>query len=170
MDEIGFKKDSTPYLVFACTKCHQFSYVKTTQKTKRCLRCRRIHQVTNLSKSGEVVVGITTALNRVKEKQNQLGYPELKTEYEFSIRGDNEPNIATNRKRNVEQEEEDNYDNAFKSLLKEIGVIYSQFPAYLIRTLAIDYQIPVNLIPILTRKFVKNKTISQLENGYYQVV
>ena len=77
MDEVGLAKDESNYIVFSCTKCHQYSYVKTTQKTKKCLRCNRTHQVQTLLGSGEIVKGMTAAVERVKVLQNELAEKEL---------------------------------------------------------------------------------------------
>lgn len=54
MEDTAWKKDETPYLVFACRKCRQYTYVKTTQKSKKCARCRRTHTVSDIMGSGEV--------------------------------------------------------------------------------------------------------------------
>ncbi|MHA2220106.1 MAG: DUF1922 domain-containing protein, partial [Candidatus Hodarchaeales archaeon] len=55
MEDIQFKKDETPYLIFACYKCKQFLYAKTTQKTRKCLRCGRMHKIEKIIDSGEIV-------------------------------------------------------------------------------------------------------------------
>ena len=67
-----WKRDKKPYLVFKCKKCHQYSYVKINQKTKKCLRCGRTHQVRLIIPTGEIVYGITAALELVKEKQSKF--------------------------------------------------------------------------------------------------
>ncbi|MCK4859155.1 MAG: hypothetical protein KAS87_01200, partial [Candidatus Omnitrophica bacterium] len=85
MEEIAFKKDETPYLVFVCKKCRQYSYVKTVQKTKKCLRCGRTHQVKDILNLGEIVSGMTEAVNTVKRKQTELAIPEFRSEGDFVV-------------------------------------------------------------------------------------
>ena len=55
-------------IVFQCTKCNQFTYAKATQKRKKCPRCGKNHLVAEMK--GEIVNGSTTAMNRVKQLQN----------------------------------------------------------------------------------------------------
>jgi len=79
MEEGALKKDQNPYLLFACSKCKQYLYVKTTQKTKKCLRCGRQHKVSSIINSGEIVRGITKAVEMVQFRQNELAIIELGT-------------------------------------------------------------------------------------------
>ncbi len=88
MEEAGFKKDETPYIIFPCSKCKQYMYVKTTQKTKRCLRCGRSHKVVSINDSGEIVEGITEAVNTVKQKQAEFAIKENGNIPEFRAIGD----------------------------------------------------------------------------------
>ena len=85
MEEIAFKKDESPYLVFTCKKCRQYSYVKTTQKTKKCLRCGRTHQVKDILSLGEIIYGMTAAVEVVKQKQTELAIPEFRSEGDFVV-------------------------------------------------------------------------------------
>ena len=96
MEENTFDKDKTPYLVFACKKCQQFSYVKTSQATKKCLRCGRSHRVKSILGEGEIVYGMTLAVNTVKRNQNQLTFPEFRSQGDFIINS-NRINNKTNR-------------------------------------------------------------------------
>ena len=89
MEDVGFKKNETPYLVFACKKCKEFSYVKTIQKTKKCLRCGKTHQVRDILNKGEVVNGMTEAVNAVKRKQNEIAIPEFRSGGDFVITASN---------------------------------------------------------------------------------
>ena len=84
-------KDQKPYLIYACLNCKQFSYVKTTQKTAKCLRCGRFHKVSKILHKGEIVKGITAAMNHVKEKQNQLSINESKFQLNLRTEGDFSP-------------------------------------------------------------------------------
>jgi hypothetical protein len=91
MEKGKWKRDETPYLIFQCSKCQQYSYVKTTQKTKKCLRCNHTHQVQHLLGKGEIVKGMTAAVERViilqnKLSRNNLGRnPDLVSEKGFSL-------------------------------------------------------------------------------------
>ena len=105
MEEIAIKKDETPYLIFACKKCKEYSYVKTTQKTKKCLRCGRTHQVQRILNDGEVVCGMTEAVNSVKRKQNELAIPEFRSGSDFVVSINN---IATPRSKKKLWDTKDN--------------------------------------------------------------
>lgn len=168
MGDNTFKSDTTPYLVFACTKCHQYSYVKTTQKTKKCLRCNRTHKVADILKTGEIVKGITNALKYVKEKQNQLANPDLVSENEFVIGSDLIIKENPNNKIIVLDEEE-SIEQKFGLLLKEIGKFYSTFPRYAIEALSDKYNIPQSSLKNLIRKFEKIQVLIKLENGYFKL-
>ncbi len=80
--------------MFKCDKCAQYIYVNTKQKTKKCLRCGCTHQVKNIREKkieSETVLGLTTAVNKIKELQNtfaiqELGKtPDLRTEKDFHV-------------------------------------------------------------------------------------
>ncbi len=83
MEEVGWRKDENPYLIFTCSKCTQYLYVKTTQKSKKCLRCGRQHKVSSIINSGEIVKGMTKAVEMVKTRQNELAVEELGAKPEF---------------------------------------------------------------------------------------
>ncbi|MFW9987735.1 MAG: hypothetical protein ACFFC3_03690 [Candidatus Odinarchaeota archaeon] len=59
-------------------------YVKCTQKTKRYLRCKHSHVVSEIEIMGEIVYGMTQAVKLVKKKQNELGIKELGSTSQFS--------------------------------------------------------------------------------------
>lgn len=58
------------YLVFQCSKCHEYTYAYLGQKGKKCPRCGRYHQIERIQ--GEIVSNITNAMIKVKEKQNLI--------------------------------------------------------------------------------------------------
>ncbi|MHA1292432.1 MAG: hypothetical protein ACTSQJ_07175, partial [Promethearchaeota archaeon] len=62
MEEIRWKRDKTPYLIFNCNKCKQYLYVKTIKKKKKCLRCGFVHKVKNIKYSKNIVYGLTSAV------------------------------------------------------------------------------------------------------------
>jgi hypothetical protein len=162
LSEEGWKRDNTPYLVFACKKCHQYSYVKITQKTKKCLRCGRMHQVNSIISEGKIVNGMTAALEMVKRKQAELAeYPEFQVEQSFSIITKfSEPSYKDINKRKRKsifslENEEENYDIRFKEMLTELSKMYPTFPKYLIDSMADKYAIPGKFIPSLIRKLIK---------------
>ncbi|MBD3353313.1 MAG: hypothetical protein GF364_17665 [Candidatus Lokiarchaeota archaeon] len=64
------------YIVFLCSKCHQYTYAKVDQKGKKCPRCRRFHKVTDVK--GTVVEGCTKAMRLVKKKQNEKFHSKTK--------------------------------------------------------------------------------------------
>ncbi|MFX1406871.1 MAG: DUF1922 domain-containing protein [Promethearchaeota archaeon] len=167
MEEKTFKKDTTPYIVFRCSKCKQFSYVKSTQKTKKCLRCGRTYQVRSLLTSSEIVYSMSAAVKAVQEKQNKLGLKKsdgaitLSTESDFII-------IPSNSKKTIPSTSTDNYSEIFYKLLKELSRQNKTFPRYLIEIGAENYGIPASEVKLLIHEFL-NKEILILfkNNGYY---
>lgn len=172
MDESTFEKDKTPYLVFACKKCQQFSYVKTSQKTKKCLRCGRPHQVESVLDEGEIVYGMTLAVNTVKRKQNELAVPEFRSQNDFIINTkkiyNNNNTLSIIKRKNGNEP-----DNTlkFEALLRELSKLYGKFPRYMIEIMAENSGISSQDLLILMKEF-KNKgflTILKDEDFYYKV-
>ncbi len=177
MEENAFKKDETPYLVFVCKKCHQYSYVKTTQKTKKCLRCGRTHQVKDLLRLGEIVNGMTEAVNTVKKKQTELAIPEFRSEGDFVV--------ATNKfstrtpikksKNKVLSNKDSNkiidFKEQFIEILLELSKLYGKFPKYMLEIMAENYEIPALELKLLIKSFKKQGILTELknENFYYQL-
>ena len=164
MEDIEFKKDETPYLIFACKKCQQYSYVKTVQKTKKCLRCGRTHQVREILEGGEIVNGMTEAVNTVKSKQNELATPEFRSGSDFVV-GTNRVARPKNKRKVVKDEEnqEVDYVEKFNEMLLELSNLYTQFPKYMIEIMAEDYQIPAIELETLVRSAKKSGTL--IKNG-----
>lgn len=172
MEESTFQKDETPYVVFACSKCSQFSYVKTTQKTKKCLRCGRMHQVKNVLTLGEIVLGMTQAVHTVKEKQNELARKKIGGEPNFRAKDDFSINANLEFKRESESFKpsfngEKDYIHMFERLLRELSLTYSSFPKYIIEILADNYGIPQSELKELIRQFKRRGILQVRENRDY---
>ncbi|HEC37257.1 hypothetical protein LCGC14_0796410 [marine sediment metagenome] len=172
MEEVGFKKDETPYIVFPCSKCKQYMYVKMTQKTKRCLRCGRHHKVVSIINSGEIIDGITNAVDMVKQKQTEFATKESGSVPEFRAMGDfkssNKIKFCTvQKKENLDINED--YSADFKRMLSEISNMYKKFPYYLIEIMAEDYNIPETELKILVRNSITNGILNQAERNLYEL-
>ena len=173
MEDVEWKRDETPYLVFACYKCHQYSYVKTTQKTKKCLRCGHSHKVQNLLNKVETVNGMTNALNRVKYLQNEYGEQELKGTPDFAAEGSFKI-VSKNKKDTAilpikNEDEEDENERLFDSfilLLRELSKIYRTFPKYIIEMMAEDKNIPQSEISNLIRRSLKEGYLNCHSGSY----
>ncbi len=168
MEDDNIKKDETPYLIFACKKCKEYSYVKIGQKTKKCLRCGRSHQVRDIINDGVVVYGMTEAVNIVKRKQNELAIPEFRSGSDFvvvthSIAG------SKSRLKSVRNEgPEIDYTEKFTEMLLELSKLYNRFPKYLIEIMSEDYGIPVIALETLIRSAKKRGTlIKKGDNDLY---
>jgi len=159
------------YLIFACTKCKQYSYVKTTQKTKKCLRCGRNHLVEKILDSGVIINGITKALEAVKARQNGLAIKDskgglnLRSENDFVIKKES-------RKPKVLKIKELNYDELFKKILIEIknSLIYSAkkgVPGYYIDMISKERNIPLENVKSLKKVFLKNNSLQLSNNCFY---
>ena len=170
MEEIAFKKDETPYIIFACRKCQQLAYVKTTQKTKKCLRCGRTHQVNSLSK-GEIVYGMTAAVDIVKKKQSELAIPEFRSDSDFIVA----TNYITRPKSRISAsigiDQESDYNGKFNEMLMELSKLYGKFPKYLLEIMAENYGIPNQDLPYLITEFNKKGILTLLrdEDFYYKI-
>ncbi|MBA7564642.1 hypothetical protein ES708_06305 [subsurface metagenome] len=179
MEETAFKKDETPYLVFTCKKCRQYSYVKTTQKTKKCLRCGRTHQVKDILGLGEIVYGMTAAVNTVKQKQTELATPEFRSEGDFVVATNQFPSRTPVKKSKSkvlsDKNNDKNIDNEFKEqfseVLLELSRLYGKFPRYMLEIMADNYGIPAVELKMLIKSFKKQGIITVLKNEdfYYQL-
>ncbi len=132
MEDITIKKDETPYLIFKCKKCKEYSYVKTAQSTKKCLRCGRVHQVREILKNGEVVYGMTEAVNTVKKNQNELAIPEFRSGSDFVV-ASLSVTLPKSRVKAVKNEDQIiNYKENYAEMLFEISKLYKRFPKYML--------------------------------------
>lgn len=162
MENLKRKNDSNPYVVFTCAKCHQYLYVKKTQIVKKCLRCRKTHQVKIILDKGEIVYGISNAVNRIKELQNSFGNAQFSTETEFRVA------LKKNLKKYNLYTDTD-YEKVFSNLLNTLSSKYREFPLYMIQLMAKDYQIPSLELKILIKKAIKEKSlILSKKKSYYR--
>ncbi len=172
MEESALKKDKTPYLIFACNKCQQYFYVKTTQKTKKCLRCGRSHQVKHILNEGQIVYGMTQAVNTVKQKQNELAVPEFRSHGDFVITTNkisNNTNIIPPSAKKIKDKTESIIK--FKRLLGELSNLYEKFPVYMIEIMAENSGISSQELPHLIKTFKKRGYLILLkeEDFYYKI-
>ena len=166
MKEIAWKRDETPYLVFACDNCKQYTYANTTRKTKKCARCRHLNVIENVIENGELVNGISIAVEMVKLRQNELAIkelgtsPEFRTPDDFKISISIENDFAKNEKESVNE-----YRAKFNKVLKELYELYKEFPFYLIELNAEKYEIPLSEVKLLVRSYQKEgKLIETAKN------
>ncbi len=177
MEEIAFKKDETPYLVFTCKKCQQYSYVKTTQKTKKCLRCGRAHQVKDILGLGEVVYGMTAAVDTVKHKQTELATPEFRSEGDFVVATNKFPTrtpVKKSKRKVLSDKDSDktiDFEEPFSEILLELSKLYGKFPKYMLEIMAENYGIPALELKLLIKSFKKQGILTVLKNEgfYYQL-
>jgi hypothetical protein len=170
MEEGKWEKDKTPYLIFECKKCKQYLYVKTTQKWKKCLRCGRNHVVSNILNSGEIVNGMTAAVEIVKKKQNEFGKKELGSTPEFRTHGDFTITIKKLDDRTlVDEKSSKETSSQFRKILTEISLTYKKFPLYTIEIMAEDFGIPSSKLKHLTKRFLKKGILVQVDDSYYTV-
>ncbi len=171
MENIGWKRDDTPYIVFECKKCNQFMYVKETQKSKKCLRCGRSHKVSDIKDNGEIVNGMTKAVKAVKERQNELAlkefgsHPEFKSLKDFRIM----KNIKRVAEFNSTKIIDNDYQIKFKKVLIKLSEMYNKFPLYMIEMMAEDYGIPESEIKLITTKLIRQGILVRLNNNSYKI-
>jgi hypothetical protein len=167
MEEIAIKKDETPYLIFACKKCQQYSYVKTSQKTKKCLRCGRSHQVQGILKDRDVVYGMTEAVNAVKRKQNELSIPEFRSGGDFVVARRSVALLKSRAKAVKNEDQIINYKEKFTEMLFELSKLYKRFPKYILDIMAEDYGIPAIELKTLIRNAKKSGMLIKNDDDYY---
>ena len=168
MEEGRWKKDATAYLIFECKKCKQYLYVITTQKRKKCLRCGRNHIVSNILISGEIVNGMTAAVEKVKIRQDEFGKKELGETPEFRAYGDF--TVAVKKSNDLilkDEESSKKISSQFKKMLREISSTYNKFPLYIIEVMAENYGIPSSELKHLTKRFQKKGILIQLDDYFY---
>jgi len=146
-------------------------YVKQTQKTKKCLRCRRTHKVSDINNSGEIVKGMTRVVETVKEKQHELAIKELGTAPEFRSFGDFRlHNLSRNKKKEVETfREEIDYLPQFKKMLIKLVELYTKVPYFAFEIFAENYNIPKAELKILFHFFQKKGVILRDSDYAYRI-
>ena len=171
MEEVGWKKDENPYLIFICSKCKQYSYVKTTQKTKKCLRCGRQHRVSSIINSGEIAKGMTKAVEMVKSRQNELVVKELGSVPEF--RATDDFTIKSKVRRSSKKISEINtvpdFSGRFLQMIQEISGLYDEFPYYVLEFMAENYDIPLSELKILVNNSQKEGFLIRLKDNLYVI-
>ena len=177
IEEMTWKRDETPYIIFPCKNCGQYTYAKETQKSKKCLRCGRSHTVSRIRSIGEIVKGMTSAVELVKQKQNELALeelgngPEFRTSSDFKITNKISPKKPALPEFQVKNNEgnEDDYLDTFKKMLLELSKSYKEFPLYLIEIMADNYNIPDTELKLLIRNFQKQGILTRLHNYSYKI-
>jgi hypothetical protein len=152
-------------------------YVKPTQKTKKCLRCRRTYQVSKIERELTIdeVEGMSTAVERIKELQHQLAVeelgaePDLTTSTRFTITSDlpievKKPQKKSQSKRNNNSTSE----QKFSHLLCQLSKKYISFPKYLIGLASMDYGIEPSESDLLIRRFIKEGKLKCSNDNYFK--
>jgi len=127
------------------------------------LRCGRTHQVRNILKNGEVVSGMTEAVNAVKRKQNKLATPEFRSEGDFFFATHNVVRPKSMKNALKSKDQEIDYTCKFTEMLVELSKLYKRFPNYILEIMAKDYGIPMIEVKTLIRK--AKKTGILIKNG-----
>jgi len=172
MEEIAWKKDETPYVVFPCSKCRQFMYAKANQKSKRCVRCGRSHLVKDITERGELVLGISIAVELVKQRQDELAIQELGTRPDFRTSNDffiANPSSSKNISEIRKNEHNGEYEGTFRKMLQELSQKYESFPLYIIEIMGDNYGIPKSELKLLTRAFQKRGVLRRLRDYSFQL-
>jgi len=171
MEDGNWEKDKTPYLIFPCGKCHHFIYVKTSQKTKKCLRCGYTHAVKNILKTGEIINGMTEAVKLVKIKQNELAvkelghHPDFKTTSDFKVDNYQEKVLCSIKT----GDDENMFEKKFKKMLIKIASSYKNFPFYILEIMGTEYDIPKSELKYLIKNFQVKGFLTKCNDGAYTI-
>ena len=161
----GRTKDTTPYVIFACSKCTQYRYAKTTQISCKCLRCGRAHLVRKVLHSGEIVKGISAALETIKQKQNKIGgTPALRSEGDFVVA---RPLLPPEKSEITPSpsRKDGGYYGKFLEMLATIRDQYSEFPEHVLSMLAEDFGIPTTELISLKNRALREQTLKKGKYG-----
>ncbi len=170
MEEIAWKSDETPYLVFSCKKCNQYTYAKTTRKSKKCARCSHLNIIEEVKVNGEVVNGISIAVEVVKLRQNQFAIEELGTSPEFRTVDDFKITTTSQKEFSIIKDDKDeDYYSKFSLGLQELHGLYKKFPIYMIELIAEKYSIPESEIKLLIKTFQKERKLIKTNGNLYKL-
>ena len=172
MEGKAWERDTTPYILFSCKKCHQYTYVKGTQHFKKCVRCGYTHKVSKVVHHGEIVNGISRAVELVKQKQNELAIKELGSEPEFRTSGDFViAGKEIKQKKNLKLDSVDHdYSEIFEAMLYKLSESHKTFPFYIIEIMAEIYGIPQTEVKLLVRTFQKTGILKRLKDGQFRTI
>jgi len=171
MEDGNWETDKTPYLIFPCGKCHQFIYVKTSQKTKKCLRCGYTHTVKNILNTGEIINGMTDAVKLVKFKQNELAvkelghHPDFKTTSDFKV-GNYQEKVSHSTKNS---EDKNILEEKFEKMLIKIASSYKNFPFYILEIMGNEYDIPKSELKLLIKNFQIKGYLTKYNDSTYSI-
>jgi len=187
------------YVVFKCLKCKQYTYAKTTQKSKKCPRCNANYKtiiiLNNLPKfDGILVDGLINASQTVKRLQFEISifktqsFNSLTSSISLENRITKSNNILSTKTLQVKKLEEDplyeytlkkqEIDEWFIKLINFLKCIQVQekidenigFPEYVLDISITELGIPNNLKTQLIQKFKKSQNVIKLNNGNYFVI
>ncbi|MFX0021521.1 MAG: hypothetical protein ACFE9S_04295 [Candidatus Hermodarchaeota archaeon] len=169
MEDKVWERDTTPYILFRCERCRQYTYVKTIQKSKKCVRCGYTQKVSKIRNYGKVVKGISKVVELVKQKQNEIAIKELGSEPEFRTSGDFIIAGMPKRQDIIVNGYSDNEDylERFKQMLSNISESYNSFPYYIIEIMAENYGIPHPEVKLLTRKLQKQGSLIRKDSEFF---
>lgn len=164
MDET--KKDKTPYIVFACKKCNQYIYAKSSQKNKKCSRCGHAHRMSEMISSGTIVNGISNALCVIKNKQDELA---------LKVQG-SPPKLRPFDKRQIDlvsgQDALGSEKNSTSNFTKDLMAffkIHEEIPKYAIELLAEQHKMSRPETNRLIRNFVEKGVLTPQGYDYYKI-
>jgi tRNA G26 N,N-dimethylase Trm1 len=168
MEDIAWKKDETSYVLFVCSKCHQYIYSKATQKFKKCPRCGYVHKVTNVINNAEIVDGISNAVELLKKRQNDLAIkelgsiPDFRTSEDFKITG----KVKAHKNVFDSNNDDDNLYDRFKQMLYKLSETHNSFPYYVIEIMAENSGIPQSEVKLLIRRLQRQGFLLRLNDDY----
>ena len=161
------------FIIFKCPKCKQFSYFRKQQKTKKCLRCGKVFQVSKLTNIIDEVIGHANAVKLVKELQNNISNsiqdlgPNFHATDEKILSLTNFTNIISLDHEKISRNHENNLEAQFHEILADLRKQYKKFPKYLIDILVSDRGLPLKEIDAYLRKLIRLNKISISSDGYY---
>jgi len=126
--------------------------------------------VSSLSE-GEIVYGMTAAVDTVKKKQNELAIPKFRSSSDFVVATNSIARPKSRINALINKDQESDYKGKFKEMLMELSKLYGKFPKYLLEIMAENYGIPSQDLPNLITEFNKKGILTLLrdEDFYYKI-
>ena len=173
-------KNNTPirsYIVFICSKCHQYTYAKANQKGKKCPRCGRNHRISDIT--GEIVNSLKEANILVRRRQEE--FVENKGEKSQGLSSFTSGFILKRNSKtpsnfdfiiNTNNNSENSYEN-FLLKLKQLKHNYSTLPENIFISYFTNNGLKSSEIKQYTLLALRDKIISEVNKNnkvkYYQI-
>lgn len=182
------REDFSMYVVFPCSKCHQYTYGRKDQKGKKCPRCGRYHKMEDVLNGTymELVETLKEANLLVRKRQNTYSEKRYGDNPYLSTVGSgfliNPKKFIKKKKKTknfTEQEIKRDFEQKndfldFCNILDELNGKYTQGPIKIFDMFFRKKGFTYNEIKKFKRMAINKKKITlfnkEIDNLYYQII